>query len=60
MMQAFVFQKERLISINGNKTHQRRKIGKQINPNKKNKKQICTEGASENLMQQIPWETERK
>jgi hypothetical protein len=25
----------------------------------KNKKQICTEGASENLMQQIPWETEK-
>jgi hypothetical protein len=25
----------------------------------KNKKKICTEGASENLMQQIPWETEK-
>jgi hypothetical protein len=24
------------------------------------KKKKCTEGASENLMQQIPWETERK
>jgi hypothetical protein len=23
-------------------------------------KKKCTEGASENLMQQIPWETERK
>jgi hypothetical protein len=23
-------------------------------------KKICTEGASENIMQKIPWETERK
>jgi hypothetical protein len=26
---------------------------------KKKQKKICTEGASENLMQQIPWETEK-
>ena len=36
------------------KTHQRRNIGKQRNPNNKNKKQICIEGVSENLMQQSP------
>jgi hypothetical protein len=30
------------------------------NPHKKKQKKKCTEGASENLMQKIPWETERK
>ena len=55
------FQKKKLVSIKEKSKHtNEEKIGKQRNPNKKNKKQICTEGASENLMQQIPWETEKK
>jgi hypothetical protein len=42
-------------------THQRRKNWKaKKSKQQKQKKYICTEGASENLMQQIPWETERK
>jgi hypothetical protein len=55
MMQTCVFQKERL--IRKIKTNQQRKIGKQRNPNKK---KICIEGVSENIMQRIPQETERK
>jgi hypothetical protein len=55
------FQKQKLVSIREKSKHtSEEKIGKQRNPNNKNKKQIYTEGASENLMQQIPWETERK
>jgi hypothetical protein len=55
------FQKQKLVSIREKSKHtSEEKIGKQRNPNNKNKKQICTEGASENLMQQIPWETESK
>ena len=49
------FQKQKLVSIREKSKHtNEEKIGKQRNPNKKNKKQICTEGASENLMQQSP------
>jgi hypothetical protein len=45
------FQKQKLVSIREKSKHtSEEKIGKQRNPNKKNKKQICTEGASENLM----------
>jgi hypothetical protein len=54
------FQKQKLVSIREKSKHtSEEKIGKQRNPNKKNKKKIFTKGASENLMQQIPWETER-
>jgi hypothetical protein len=54
------FQKQKLVSIREKSKHtSEEKIGKQRNPNKKNKKQICTEGASENLMLQISWETEK-
>jgi hypothetical protein len=60
-IQVCVFQQQKLVSIREKSKHtSEEKIGKQRNPNNKNKKQICTEGASENLMQQIPWETERK
>jgi hypothetical protein len=48
------FQKPELASIREkSKTHQRRKIGKQRNPIK-TKKQVYTEGTSENLMRQSP------
>jgi hypothetical protein len=54
------FQKQKLVSIREKSKHtSEEKIGKQRNPNKKNKKQICTEGASKNIMQQISWETEK-
>jgi hypothetical protein len=33
---------------------------KNLKAKKSKQKKKCTEGASENLMQQIPWETERK
>jgi hypothetical protein len=59
-MQVCVFPQQKLVSIREKSKHtSEEKIGKQRNPNKKNKKQICTEGASENLMQPIPWETEK-
>jgi hypothetical protein len=55
------FQKKKLVSTREKSKHtNEKKNGKQRNPNNKNEKQICTEGASKNLMQQIPWETERK
>ena len=61
VMQVGVFSKAKTGKHNEKSKHtSEEKIGKQRNPNNKNKKQICTEGASENLMQQIPWETERK
>jgi hypothetical protein len=54
-MQVGVFQKQKLVSIREKSKHtSEEKIGKQRNPNNKNKKQIYTEGASENLMQQSP------
>jgi hypothetical protein len=52
------FQKQKLVSIREKSKHtSEEKIGKQRNPNNKNKKkkkQIYTEGASENLMRQSP------
>jgi hypothetical protein len=54
-IQVCVFQQQKLVSIREKSKHtSEEKIGKQRNPNKRNKKQICTEGASENLMQQSP------
>jgi hypothetical protein len=37
IMQVCVFQKKKLVSIKGNETHQRRKIGKKRNPKNKRK-----------------------
>jgi hypothetical protein len=55
------FQKQKLVSIREKSKHtSEEKIGKQRNPNKKNKKQKFTKGASENLMRQSPGKTERK
>jgi hypothetical protein len=49
------FQKQKLVSIREKSKHtSEEKIEKQRNPNNKNKKQIYTEGASENLMRQSP------
>jgi hypothetical protein len=49
------FQKQKLVSIREKSKHtSEEKIGKQRNPNNKNKKQIYTGGASENLMRQSP------
>jgi hypothetical protein len=49
------FQKQKLVSIREKSKHtSEEKIGKKRNPNNKNKKQICTGGASKNLMQQSP------
>ena len=54
------FQKQKLVSIREKSKHtNEEKIGKQRNPNKRNEKQICTEGASKNIMLQISWETEK-
>jgi hypothetical protein len=56
-----VFPKEKTSKPKGEiKTHQRRKNWKVKKSKQPKQKQICTKGAYENLMQQIPWETERK
>jgi hypothetical protein len=51
------FQKKKLISIREKSKHtsEERFESKEIQT-----KKLCTKRASENLMQQIPWETERK
>jgi hypothetical protein len=55
IMQVCVFQQQKLVSIREKSKHtSEEKIGKQRNPNNKNKTKICTEGASENLLQHIP------
>jgi hypothetical protein len=58
-MQVCVFQKQKLISIKGNQNTPAKKDLKAKKSKQQKQKKICTEGASENLMQQIPWETEK-
>jgi hypothetical protein len=58
-MQVCVFQQQKLVSIREKSKHTS-KEGFESTEIQKKQKKIYTEGASENLMQQIPWDTERK